>query len=140
MGKNSVLKKSQYLGVSMGTANQRLTRRILFHLLQKHQEDYCFKCKNKIETIEELTIEHIKPWLNKDSNLFWDLNNVSFSHHKCNKVHTTSRKCAVGLFWCQHCRKCMSTESFGSPKDASGRKRSYCNACRYIRKKAGLSY
>lgn len=140
MGKNSTLKKSQYLGMSLGTASQRLTRRILFRLLQKNREDYCFKCKNKIETIEELTVEHIKPWLNIEANLFWNLDNIAFSHHKCNIVHTTNRRCKVGFFWCQHCRKCLGAERFGSPKDETGRKRSYCNSCRYTRKKAGLSY
>lgn len=140
MGKNSVLQKSQFLGMSLGTANQRLSRRILFYLLQKYGEDICFCCKEKIEHIEELTIEHIRPWLNIDTDLFWDLNNISFSHHKCNKVHKTNRKCKIGYYWCQHCRKCLKAQDFGSPKDKAGRFRSYCNHCRNIRKKSGLSF
>lgn len=141
MGKNSVLQKSQYLGIWISTANHRLSRKIMFFLLQKYGEDNCFKCRQKIQNIEELTIDHIKPWLNIDPSLFWDLENIAFSHRKCNKVHKTNRKCQIGLFWCQHCRRCLPPENFGSPKDRAGHyKRSYCNPCRYVRKKLGLSY
>ncbi len=141
MGKNSLSQKSDYLGLPISTASYRLYRKIIFGLLKKYNEDKCFVCKESIDNIQELTVEHIKPWLNVDQALFWDLDNISFSHHKCNKVHRTNRKCELGFYWCQNCRQCLTAEKFSSTKDSAGKyKKSYCNLCRNSRKKLGLSY
>ena len=48
--------------------------------------DTCHQCGDKIENIDNFSIEHKKPWL--DSNdplgLFFDLDNIGFSHLRCN--------------------------------------------------------
>ena len=45
-------------------------------------EDICFKCKSKIKIVEELSIEHKLPWEGISIELFWDLDNIAFSHLK----------------------------------------------------------
>jgi hypothetical protein len=59
----------------------------LFNLLQKYAEDACFRCGEKIERIEDLSIEHKKPWEGISVELFWDLDNIAFSHLRCNLPH-----------------------------------------------------
>lgn len=80
------LKKNQQLGMSHGKARAKLLKSILFHLVQKLNLDTCFQCRKKIENIDELSIEHKVPWLDdKDpQKMFFDLDNISFSHYKCN--------------------------------------------------------
>ena len=78
-------KKEIQLGMSWTTATGRLTRLVLFQLVQKTSQDICFRCNEKILTIEELSIEHKNPWLDVSPSLFWDLENIAFSHSVCNK-------------------------------------------------------
>jgi len=77
-------KKAEQLGMPYGTANGRLRKQILFHLLERHGENVCFQCGEKIECADVLSIEHKKPWLDESVDLFWDLDNIAFSHLKCN--------------------------------------------------------
>lgn len=76
--------KSRQLGMPFGTANAKLRKMILFHLLKKHNENICFQCGKVIETVEELSIEHKKPWLHESTELFWDIADIAFSHLHCN--------------------------------------------------------
>jgi hypothetical protein len=78
---------AQQLGMPHGTAANRLRKIVLFHVLQKHKENVCFKCGQLIESVDELSLEHKKPWEGRDSNLFWDVDNITFSHRLCNKQH-----------------------------------------------------
>jgi len=80
--------RAEQLGMPYGTANAKLRKAILFKLVQRLNEDICFKCKLKIVSIEELSIEHKQPWFNRNSALFWDLDNIAFSHLKCNVKHS----------------------------------------------------
>lgn len=78
-------KKNNQLGMNCGTAQHRLTRDMLFKLIQDIKQDICFHCKEKI-TREEFSIEHKVPWLDSINplELFFDLNNIAFSHKDCN--------------------------------------------------------
>lgn len=67
-----------------GTACQRLRKLILFSLVKETGRDECLRCGDRILTAEELSIEHRDPWLHVDTALFWDINNISFSHRGCN--------------------------------------------------------
>lgn len=78
------LKKEQFLGMPLGTAFGRLKKIILFHLLKKHNENFCHRCQKEILTEKELSIEHKTPWLYNDIGLFWDMDNIAFSHLSCN--------------------------------------------------------
>jgi hypothetical protein len=89
---NSNTKKSECLGVPFGTACNRLRKKVLFHLLKKLNENVCFKCSEAIEFIDDLSIEHKHPWEGRDASLFWDIENIAFSHLHCNRPHKTNRK------------------------------------------------
>ena len=79
-------KKTVQLGMPLGTASGKLRKAILFALLRQCKKDRCCRCGKIIETIDELSIEHIIPWLDSENpvELFFDLNNIAFSHLSCN--------------------------------------------------------
>ena len=79
-------KKDKQLGMNHSTAQHRLRKKILFMLVQKLKLDTCFQCKNLIVEIDDLSIEHKKPWLDEDTRLFWDMGNIAFSHIICNST------------------------------------------------------
>jgi hypothetical protein len=83
---NTRKKKCEQLGMDAGTAAHRLRKLMLFQLVQETNKDICYKCSLKIETVDELSIEHKVPWLDSSmpKELFFDLNNVAFSHLTCN--------------------------------------------------------
>ena len=83
-------KRKVQLDMPFGIARARLIRNIMFQFAQRLGLDICFKCGKKIETKEELSIEHKIPWLNSDTpkELFFDLDNIAFSHILCNIRHT----------------------------------------------------
>ena len=83
--KNANIIKEQ-LGVAQGTAANRLKKKIMFDFVQRLGLDNCHQCGEKIQTAKELSVEHIKPYLHsgKAEELYFDLNNIAFSHFKCN--------------------------------------------------------
>lgn len=83
---NSNKKKSLQLGMAHGTAANRLRKMILFSLLRQLELDTCFQCGREIESIENLSVEHKVPWLDSADpiSLFFDLDNIAFSHLSCN--------------------------------------------------------
>lgn len=78
------LRKSEFLGIPYGTACNRLRLSIMFSLIVRCGDNVCFRCGKEIQTEKELSIEHKQEWLNESPELFWDLNNISFSHRLCN--------------------------------------------------------
>ena len=71
-----------------GTARPRLIKMLLFSLVQQVGQDICFQCDKQIKDIKNLSIDHKIPWLNsgKPKELFWDLNNIAYSHTSCNAL------------------------------------------------------
>ena len=69
-----------------GTARNRLNKLIMFSLMKEVGKDVCFQCGEKIDDIDHLSIEHKTPWLHSEnaSELFFDLDNIAFSHLSCN--------------------------------------------------------
>lgn len=120
----------QQLGMPHGTAANKLRKNILFSFLVRLQENTCFKCGKLILSVGELSIEHKQPWEGRDSNLFWDLNNIAFSHLKCNVAHVfhgrPEIKVPEGTVWCGACN---------SPKDASEFTSGAKNQCRSCKSK-----
>jgi hypothetical protein len=98
----------EQLGMPHGTASARLRKAILLYLLQQLGEDFCYRCGGQIETPEELSIEHKKDWQGVDPALFWDLDNIAFSHRLCNRpgLLTTDQ-----AFPTQGCRICGTTDN-----------------------------
>lgn len=109
-------KKEATLGMPYGTAIHRLRKSILFNLVSRLKEDICFKCKKRIDTINELSIEHKLPWENRSSDLFWDLNNIAFSHLRCNRPHRFPgpgrKQHPEGLLWCAGHKEYLPIENF----------------------------
>lgn len=83
---NSNKTKSDLLGMPHGTATGKLRKAILFQLVQETNKDICYRCKNKIKSVDDLSIEHKKPWQSSENPVesFFDLENIAFSHLNCN--------------------------------------------------------
>jgi len=83
---NSTRKKKEQLEMNPGTASSVLKKSLLFSLAQRLHEDICYQCAKKIKSVEEFSIEHKEPWLdsNDPKGLFFDLDNIAFSHLSCN--------------------------------------------------------
>lgn len=69
-----------------GTASNKLKKSLMFSMIVKLELDICFQCGRKINTCDEMSVEHKIPWLHsKDPKaLFFSLDNIAFSHLKCN--------------------------------------------------------
>jgi hypothetical protein len=80
--------RSAQLGMPYGTARNKLNKLIMFNLVQILDLDVCHHCGGKIESEENLSVEHKKPWLHEPNakDLFFDIENIAFSHHKCNSA------------------------------------------------------
>jgi len=89
--KNRVKRQREQLGMAVSTARARLINKILFSLVVKAGRNTCFECGELIESELDISIEHKQPWENRDTALFWDLENIAFSHRRCNKVRETSK-------------------------------------------------
>lgn len=124
--------KTTFLGMPIGTASNRLWRNVLHHLLVTYVENDCHVCKEAILTPEELSLEHKEPWEGRVNGveLFWDLDNIAFSHRNCNKQHNRNRKIGQdGTSWCYECRGFLPNESFTSDKAHWNGKESSCRQC-----------
>jgi hypothetical protein len=109
---------AETLGMPQGTASARLRKMLLFRQLKKHNENTCVRCGKEIEIVAELSVEHIKPWEGISADLFWDLDNVAFSHMKCNVPHTRrggtpQRKIGPeGMIWCRVHKEFLPEDRF----------------------------
>jgi hypothetical protein len=83
--------KAELLGMPHGTACARLRKMILFKFVKQLNLDICFQCNLKIEDEKQLSIEHKIPW-QQNPTLFWDLDNIAFSHLGCNIKAADSSK------------------------------------------------
>lgn len=127
-------KKAKKLGMPLGTAQARLRKMILFQLVQETGKDICFKCGKKIELLEDLSIEHKIPWLHVNISLFWDLNNIAFSHLSCNinGAYQPNKKNALkGMAWCNMCKKYLPIKLFSKYKTRWNGLQTRCKKCRH---------
>ncbi len=139
------LRKSEFLGMNHGTAGSRLRKLVLFGLCKELGKNVCFRCEKEIKSVEELSIDHKEPWLHVDVDLFWDLDNVAFSHLGCNTAHRRqfSRGCPPEMWWCRGCRKCVNQDEF-SPGMIEGARKigeytSHCRKCNASRQRGKRS-
>lgn len=120
MDKNNKKKEDQ-LGVPLGTASNRLRKNILFHVVQKLGENFCYRCGFEITNTEQLSIEHKEHWLDSHNpvDLFFNMDNIAFSHLSCNIAagrrklcdHGTPRKYDQGCR-CIDCTKANTIKIF----------------------------
>lgn len=125
--------KTRTLGIPFGTACGRLRKNILFHLLTRLKENVCFKCSQAIEKVDDLSIEHKTPWENRSADLFWDLNNIAFSHLRCNVPHTprnnggwNRKEAPEGMAWCVGCQIFEPAENFWASRSHWNGLQKYC--------------
>ena len=128
--------KNKTLGMPHGTAVSKLRKNVLFHLLKKHNENMCIRCHKPIYTSDELSMEHLKPWEGISAELFWDLDNIAFSHMKCNRPHRTDGKRKVGpngTAWCIKHQQFQPVENFYKNESRWNGLQPYCNSCQIER-------
>lgn len=135
--KSRAQKQAELLGQSFGSANFRLRKNIIFSLLEKHAENRCHVCGLWIDTVDEMTVEHIQPWENRSAELFWDLDNIAFSHVKCNKPHSykgSDRRILSpkGQSWCPACQEHKDKSLFGLHGSRHDGTQTYCKECRKV--------
>ena len=113
-------KKTNQLGMPIGTASNRLRKSILWSCVQRLSEDICFQCGEKITSVDELSIEHKKPWLDSEDpvDTFFDISNIAFSHISCNIGAARKHKAECGTesayqrgCRCDRCKSCAAESS-----------------------------
>lgn len=133
------------LGMSSGTATYRLARLLLFHYVQQASADICFRCGLKIETVDDFSVEHKKPWLHVSPDLYWDLENIAFSHRACNsgaarqinKAKLSTRTVGPeGTSWCTEHKQFLSIDRFHKNSAIWNGVQRQCIECRQKRNKS----
>ena len=132
--------KAAQLGMPYGTAIQRLRKKIIFQLVQETGRDSCFKCNLKIISIDELSIEHKQPWLYISTELFWDLDNIAFSHVACNRPDRPNHGRGIprnkitppeGTAWCNRHKEFLPKHQFSSNKSHWTGVHTLCKVCQH---------
>ena len=84
-------KKKMQLGMNPSTASHRLVKDVLWSLIVKTEQHDCCKCGEPMSR-ETFSIEHLDPWLDSDDpvGLYFDLDNIGFSHLRCNVADARS--------------------------------------------------
>ncbi len=136
-------KKAEQLGMSHGAACNKLKKSILFGFVQDAGLDICYRCGEQIESVDKLSIEHKIPWMDSNNpvKLFFDLENIAFSHLHCNSItrRTSGPQARQGpeeTAWCSGCQDFRPIKLFGFrlTKNQKRRPRGYCNECRKKRR------
>ena len=75
------------------TASNRLKKELLYSLAKRLKINWCYQCGAEIKNTSELTVEHKTPWLDSEDpiNLFFDIDNIAFSHPTCNYSASRAR-------------------------------------------------
>lgn len=118
--KNVQAKMKSLLGVSLSTAVTKLTRDIIWMFLERVGETRCYVCGKEMSR-DTFSIEHKTPWMNSEDPVgnFWNLENISFSHRKCNipnyvpkkeVVHGTSTGYSHYKCKCELCKEAFSKQ------------------------------
>lgn len=136
--------KSSQLGMAFGTANGKLRKQLLFKYVKMAEDHYCYVCNEEIESVDDFTIEHKQPWFNRDADLFWDLENIAFSHSWCNVPHENGaiklRKIAPeGMAWCSKHQGFAPIENFGPRPQRWNGLKDWCRSCDASQKREARS-
>ena len=85
--------KSLALGMNFSTARQKLTRDLLWREIVRSGQNICHMCGQEMSR-DDFHISHIDPWMDSDSpsDSFFDLDNVSYAHARCNVAEYANRK------------------------------------------------
>ena len=79
-------KKKTQLGMPYGTARNRLIKQLLFDFIVSTNNNKCYQCGEDILKVDDMSIEHITPWLDSENptDLFFNKQNIAYSHLSCN--------------------------------------------------------
>ncbi len=116
--------RHRQLGMNPSTAASALKKDIMFSLIKRLDEDICYQCGKRIETVKELSVEHKTPWLHTENpkETFFDLGNIAFSHLSCNS--RAARSPTRGTT--KYPELIGASESRSPSKVANDRRRTYC--------------
>ena len=140
---NGECKKKKQLGMAQGTARNRLIKALLFDMACKLDLDWCYQCGAKIEFKDDLSIEHMTPWLDSDNpiGLYFDLDNIAFSHHGCNskasRSNTPTMKTLYGIEEGDgqgHCTRCHTNKPSDEMMKSYRRVNGLDNVCKKCKK------
>jgi hypothetical protein len=130
-------RRAEILGMPFGTACNKLRWMVMFDLLRRHEENVCFKCGKMILKAEDLTLEHKETWQDGGPVLFWDLNNIAFSHQKCNLPKGIVRREIVnGMLWYSNCEQYKSVSCFHREKKQRTGYALLCKDCSNFKRKS----
>ena len=116
--------KNEQLGMNYSTASNRLVKDILFNFIVVTGNNKCFQCGKPMER-SNFSIEHKVPWLHSanPTEAFFDLNNISFSHLKCNveNARKPEIKCGTMYSYAKGCRcdECKAANTANAKKHYS---------------------
>lgn len=131
MSKASKEKRERVLGMSSGKASGILKKMLIFDFAEKAGHK-CYRCGGEL-TLATISIEHKIPYLNSDKpkDLFFDLDNIAFSHLKCNSSAITTKIILPieGKIKCKGCDKDKDKDQFIKSKKSEGYK-GKCKTCR----------
>ncbi|MCB1711155.1 MAG: HNH endonuclease [Candidatus Riesia sp.] len=134
---NSNNKKKEQLGVAQGTARNKLIKKLMFSMAQELGKTSCYRCQKEIENIDNFSVEHKTPWLDSEDpkGLYFDLDNIAFSHLKCNvrASRATNRKeVTEGKLTCTSCNKEKELSFFDKAYNTNTGYRGKCKDCRRV--------
>ncbi len=119
------------LGQTVSSAMHELKKQLMFGMLVELGRDVCYRCGGKLR-VDDFSVEHKEPWRGVDNSLFWDHNNIGFSHLSCNSRANRGSKIVLpeGQGWCSDCKKFLPLDDFSPSKRKSG----ICKKCRNTRR------
>ena len=106
------------LGMSLGRAKNILHRKIIWAMLVEKKLTQCFRCGGEM-TEADYSQDHAEDWLyaSNGRELYFDLNNIRFSHRRRCNVSTSGKRVPRNLG--PRNRKTLKSER-GNVADSSG--------------------
>lgn len=112
------------LGEPQGTARNKLVNSLIFSMACQLGSSICYQCSKPITSALTMSFEHKKPWLHEPNakELFHDLDNIAFSHRKCNRPRKEligkklRKEYPEGTRRCYKCQRLLLESKF--PKDS----------------------
>jgi hypothetical protein len=82
--------RQQKLGAQRKNLTCTLTRKLLFKVLQQTNLNICWVCKEKIETLQDFSLDHRVEWGSSENprETFTNPDNIEFAHRDCNYVRS----------------------------------------------------
>lgn len=103
---------------------------MMFHLAEQLELTHCYKCDTLIESARDMSLDHREPWRKVSAELFWDLDNLAFTHKWCNKVDRPARKTGPeGQSWCSKCKTFKDVDQFSKAESRWNKLNHLCREC-----------